>query len=110
MEALYNLAEVCNRYSSALFERITVSDPESAEAHRLQAEWFEWQEKTNEGIGEYLEAAKARSDWEGIHLSVGNLYLRKGELAKAAQAFEQELRLAPNDPTAIQSLQAVRPK
>jgi tetratricopeptide (TPR) repeat protein len=110
LEALYNLAEVCNRYSSALFERITVLDPESAEAHRLQAEWFEWQEKTDEGIGEYLQAAKARSDWEGIHLSVGNLYLRKGELAKAAQAFGEELRIAPNDPTAIQSLQAVRAK
>ena len=30
LEALYNLAEACNRYSSALFEKITVSDPESA--------------------------------------------------------------------------------
>jgi superkiller protein 3 len=110
LEALYNLAEVCNRYSSAFFEKITVSNSESAEAHRLQAEWLEWQEKTDEGIAEYLEAAKARSDWEGIHLSVGNLYLRKGDMAKAAHAFEEELRLTPNDPTAIQLLQAVRAK
>ncbi len=77
LEALYNLAEACNRYSSALFEKITVSDPESPEAHRLQAEWFEWQDKTDEAIGEYLQVLKARPDWEGMHLTVGNLYLRE---------------------------------
>lgn len=108
LEALYNLAEAYNRYSSALFEKITVVDPESAEAHRLQAEWFEWQEKTDEAIGEYVEALAARPDWEGMHLTVGNLYLRKGEPAKAAQAFEEELRLAPDDPAVIKLLQSVR--
>jgi len=108
LEALYNLAEACNRYASALFEKITVLDPESPEAHRLQAEWFEWQEKTDEAIGEYLQVLKARPDWEGVHLTVGNLYLRIGEVAKAAQAFKEEQRLAPDDPTVAKLLQAVR--
>ena len=108
LEALYNLAEACNRYSSALFEKITVSDPESPEAHRLQAEWFEWQDKPDEAIGEYLQVLKARPDWEGVNLTVGNLYLRKSEPAKAAQAFEQELRLAPDDPVVAKLLQTVR--
>jgi len=110
LEALYNLAEACNRYSSGLFERITVLDSESPEAHRLQAEWFEWQEKTDEAIGEYLQVLKARPDWEGIHLTVGNLYLRKGELVKAARAFEEERRLAPDDPTVVKLLQGVQAK
>ena len=108
LEALYNLAEVCNRYSSALFEKITASDPESPEAHRLQAEWFEWQDKNDEAIGEYLEVLKVRPDWEEMHLTVGNLYLRKGELEKAAKAFEEELRLAPDDSTVVKLLQNVR--
>jgi tetratricopeptide (TPR) repeat protein len=108
LEALYNLAEACNRYASALFEKITVLDPESPEAHRLQAEWFEWQEKTDEAIGEYLQVLKARPDWEEIHLTVGNLYLRKGEVAKAAEAFKEEQRLAPGDPTVAKLLQTVR--
>jgi tetratricopeptide (TPR) repeat protein len=108
LEALYNLAEACNRYSSALFERITASDPESPEAHRLQAEWFEWQDKNDEAIGEYQQVLKVRPDWEEMHLTVGNLYLRKGELEKAARAFEQELRLAPDDPTVVKLLQNVR--
>src|SRR5262245_16063652 len=43
LEALYNLAEARNRYASALFEMITTAAPESPEAFRLQAEWFEWQ-------------------------------------------------------------------
>lgn len=110
LEALYNLAETFNRYSSTLFEKITVSDPESPEAHRLQAEWFEWQEKTDEAIGEYREVLKTRSDWEGIHLAVGNLYLRKNEGARAARELEEELRLAPDDPTLVKLLQDVRAK
>jgi len=108
LEALYNLAEARNRYSSALFEKITALDPESPEAHRLQAEWFEWQEKVEEAIGEYLQVLSARPEWEGIHLTVGNLYLRKGELAKAAQAFKAELLLAPGDPGVAKLLQAVQ--
>ncbi len=86
LEALYNLAEACNRYSSALFEKITVSDPESPEAHRLQAEWFEWQDKPDEAIGEYVQVLKARPDWEGVNLTVGNLYLRKGEPGKGCSS------------------------
>jgi tetratricopeptide (TPR) repeat protein len=71
LEALYNLAEVCNRYSSALFEKITVLDPESPEAHRLQAEWFEWQDKSDEAIGEYLQVLEVRPDWEDVSAEGG---------------------------------------
>jgi tetratricopeptide (TPR) repeat protein len=36
------------------------------------------------------------------------MYLRKGELEKAAKAFEQELRLAPGDPVTTKLLQTIR--
>ena len=108
LEALYNLAEARNRYASALFDKITASDPESVEAHRLQAEWFEWQEKTEEAIDEYIQVLRGRQDWEGINLALGNLYVQKGELVKAAEALKAELRLAPGDPTAVKLLQDIR--
>src|SRR5262245_44668888 len=109
LEALYNLAEARNRYASALFDKITVSDPDSVEAHRLQAEWFEWQEKIDEAIGEYLRVLKGRQDWEGIHLALGSLFAQKGDFGKAAEEFEAELRLT-GDPTAAKLLQDMRGK
>ncbi len=110
LEALFNLAQAYSRYSSALFKKISVFEPESAEAHRLQAEWLEWQEKSEEAIKEYQRVASLRPEWEGIHLSIAKLYQKTGELGKAAEALQEELRLAPEDPEVRQSLEAVQQK
>lgn len=110
LEALYNLAQAHNRFSSALFQRITEADPESAEAHRLQGEWFEWQDNPGEAIGEYLQVVKLRPEWEGMRLAIGKLYLKKGDWEKAAREFEEELRLAPQDREALELLTRVREK
>jgi tetratricopeptide (TPR) repeat protein len=107
LEALYNLAQAYNRFSARLFTRITESDPESAEAHRLQAEWFEGQDQLVEAIDEYAQVVKERPDWEGVRQKIASLYLKKNDLEKAAQALEEELRIAPADEALLRLLQSV---
>jgi tetratricopeptide (TPR) repeat protein len=108
VEALYNLAQVYNRFASALFRRISQLEPESAEAHRLQGEWFEWQNKPGEAIGEYAKVVKSRPDWEDMHRAIGNLYLKNGDTANALRALEAELQLAPEDEGLLQLLSRLK--
>lgn len=110
LEALFSLAQAYTRFATALFTRISEMDPESAEAHRLQGEWFEWQEKAEEAIAEYLVVARLRPDWEGMRLAVGKLYFKNGDFRNAARQFEEELRIAPGDESARRLLTTVRQK
>jgi tetratricopeptide (TPR) repeat protein len=107
LEALYNLAQAYNRFSDGLFKKISQNDPESAEAHRLQAEWFEGQDKFDEAIAEYTQVTKVRPEWEGVRQRIASLYLKRNDLAKAAQALEDELRIAPRDETLLHLLHSV---
>jgi tetratricopeptide (TPR) repeat protein len=107
LEALYNLAQAYNRFSDGLFKKISQIDPESAEAHRLQAEWFEGQDKFDEAIAEYTQVTKLRPEWEGARQKIASLYLKKNALDKAAQALEDELRIAPRDEMLLRLLDSV---
>jgi tetratricopeptide (TPR) repeat protein len=110
LEALYNLAQTYSRFSSSLFKSIGEIDPESAEAHRLQAEWFESQDKLDNATEEYARVGALRPDSEGIHLAIGNIYLRQNKAEKAAEEFENELRIVPNDSTLREHLDTARQK
>ena len=110
LEALYNLAQTYSRYSSALFKEIGDINKESAEAHRLQAEWYMSQGKLDQAIDEYQQVAVLRPQWEGIHLELGNLFLKEENLAKAAQELENELQVSPNDMTVQLRLSAIKAK
>src|SRR5262249_19217958 len=97
LEVLYNLAQAYSRFSSSLFEEMGRIGLHSAEAHRLQAEWFESQDRPVIAIEEYAKAAELRPDWEGIHSAIGSVYIKLGDSEKAAKAFEEELKIAPED-------------
>jgi tetratricopeptide (TPR) repeat protein len=107
LEALYNLAQAYNRFSARLFTRIIEIDPESAEAHRLQAEWFEGQDKPVEAVDEYRQVVEARPEWEEVRQKIAGLYLKKNDLEKAAEVLEEELRIAPADEAVLRLFQSV---
>jgi tetratricopeptide (TPR) repeat protein len=108
LEVLYNLAQAYSRFSSSLFEQMGRIDLSSPEAHRLQAEWFESQDRPVIAIEEYTKAAELRPDWEGIHSAIGSVYLKLGDLGKAAKAFEEELKIAPEDEVVRNQLVALQ--
>ena len=108
LEALYYLAQTYSRYSSALFKKIGDINKESAEAHRLQAEWYVSQGKLDQAIDQYQQVAGLRPQWEGIHLELGNLFLKQENLTKASQELEKELKVSPNDVTVQLQLSALK--
>src|SRR5262249_39531349 len=108
LEALFSLAQAYSRFSSALFKEIGNINQESAEAHRLQGEWFESQTKLDRAIGEYLQVASLRPDWEGVHQDISRLYLSQGQVNKAIRELEQELRLTPVNESVRRELQALK--
>ena len=110
LEALYNLAQTYSRYSSALFKRIGDINKESAEAHRLQAEWYVSQGKLDQAIDQYQQVTGLRPQWEGIHLELSNLFLKQENLTKASQELEKELKVSPNDATVQSQLSALKSK
>jgi protein O-GlcNAc transferase len=97
LEALFNLAQTYSRFSSALFTEIGKVNPESAEAHRLQGEWFEWRAKLDRAVGEYMEVAALRPDWEGVHQSIGRILAKQGQTGKAVAELEKELEIMPHN-------------
>jgi superkiller protein 3 len=108
LEALYNLAQAYHEVSTSLFEAMGRIDMHSAEAHRIQAEWFESQDRPVLAIEEYEKAAALRPDWEGLHSAIGRIYASLGELEKAAKGFEEELRMSPNDEELRKKLSALQ--
>jgi tetratricopeptide (TPR) repeat protein len=110
LEAFYVLAQTYSRYSTALYKEIGDINKESAEAHRLQAEWYVSQDKLDQAIDEYQQVAGLRPQWEGVHLELGNLFLKQEKLTKASQELEKELKLSPNDTTVQLQLSAIKSK
>ena len=108
LETLFNLAQTYSRFSSTLFKQIGKINQESAEAHRLQGEWFESQNKLERAIGEYLQVVALRPNWEGVHQEISRLYLREGQTVKAISELEQELQLAPGNEPVRRELQALQ--
>jgi tetratricopeptide (TPR) repeat protein len=108
LESLFSLAQAYSRFSSALFKEIGKINQESAEAHRLQGEWFESQNKLDRAIGEYLQVTALRPDWEGVHQDISRLYVSQGQLNKAVRELEQELRLTPGNDAVRRELEALK--
>jgi tetratricopeptide (TPR) repeat protein len=104
LEMLYYLAQTYSQLSASLYKEIGKIKSDSAEAHRLQGEWYESQERLDRAIDEYSRVAELRPEWEGVHLALGKLYLKQDKLEKASEALEQELKIAPGDPELLRLL------
>jgi tetratricopeptide (TPR) repeat protein len=98
LELLNSLAQTYSQISGSMFKEIGKINSESAEARRLQAEYYESQDRPDRAIDEFTLVRQLRPDWEGVNLALGNLFLKQEKLKSAAEALEQELELAPGDP------------
>jgi tetratricopeptide (TPR) repeat protein len=98
LEMLYSLTQTYNQISGSLYKDIGKIDSDSAEAHRLQGEWYESQDRPDRAIDEFTRVTQLRPDWEGVYLALGNLYLKQDKLKSAVESLEKELELAPGNP------------
>ncbi len=64
--------------------------------------------KVKEGINMFLKAVTARPDYREGYINLGVLYKRIGNNAEALKAYEQVLRLDPNDKKTASLVEALR--
>jgi tetratricopeptide (TPR) repeat protein len=86
-----------NDTTLAMFQRT----PASYRVHELSAEIFEVQSRYDEAVGEYQKAIEMNPQAPDLHFRLGRAILLAGhnpdQLAKAATAFLDELKLNPED-------------
>jgi tetratricopeptide (TPR) repeat protein len=97
IEVLYNLVQAHNQFSAQLFDRLLSAYSESARAYQYLGETHQAAGRLEEAIGEYTKALSGQPSLQGIRLTIGRIYQKMGDMAKAAESFESELRLNPYD-------------
>jgi tetratricopeptide (TPR) repeat protein len=105
IEVLYNLVQAHNQFSAQLFDRLLTAYPQSARAYQYLGDTHQAAGRLDEALEEYETALSEQPNLEGVRLTIGRVYQKMGDMAKAAEAFESELRLNPYDTEARSQLE-----
>ncbi|MGO8785968.1 MAG: tetratricopeptide repeat protein [Terriglobia bacterium] len=101
-DVLYLSTHVFSELSTRSSQRLLQSAPSSYQAHQLNAEVLEIQEKFSDTIEEYRKVLTLSPRLPGIHYRIGRLLLagerNSSTLDAARKEFEQELQISPADP------------
>ncbi|HOW84610.1 MAG TPA: tetratricopeptide repeat protein [Candidatus Aminicenantes bacterium] len=89
------------------FRRILEISPEDQAAAYNVAEIFFSNQRIDEAITYFEQAARIKKDWPKIYHRLGLAYLNKGDLDKAAENLNKFLELDPGNPEAANVAAAV---
>ncbi len=107
-EALYITTHYLSELASRASQELAAVAPGSYQAHELQAEALESQEKWDEAVAEYNGILAQNPGVPGIHFRLGRIAMsRPGTTTavdEAKKEFEQELKIDPNNAAAEFSL------
>jgi tetratricopeptide (TPR) repeat protein len=103
-EVLYLSSQLYSELSTRASQRLLTAAPGSPQAHQINAEVLEMQEKPNEAAEEYRKVLALNPRALGIHYRVGRLLLAgppgPTTLDAARREFEEELTIDPNNAAA----------
>jgi len=103
-EVLYLSSQLYSELSTRASQRLLITAPGSPQAHQLNAEVLEMQEKPNEAEEEYRKVLALNPRAPGIHYRVGRLLLAgpRGPTTvdDARREFEEELTIDPSNAAA----------
>ena len=103
-EVLYLSSQLYSELSTRASQRLLITAPGSPQAHQLNAEVLEMQEKPNEAEEEYRKVLALNPRAPGIHYRVGRLLLAgpRGPTTvdDARREFEGELTIDPSNAAA----------
>lgn len=102
-DVLYLSTHVYSDLSARSSRQLLQAAPGSYQAHQLNAEVLEMQEKFADAIDEYRKVLLLAPRLAGIHYRIGRLLLAgqssPSTLDAAREEFEKELRINPGEPT-----------
>ena len=101
-EVLYTSVHTYSDLATRASQRLATSAPNSAQAHKLNAESLEMQGKWDEAEKEYQAVAQSNPRLPGIHFLLGRLLLSKPDAGPtvgddAKKEFQQELKIDPSN-------------
>jgi tetratricopeptide (TPR) repeat protein len=103
-EVLYLSSHVYSDLSTRASQRLLMTAPGSPQAHQLNAEVLEMQEKLNEAAEEYRKVLSLNPKLPGIHCRLGRLLLAgprgPATMDDARREFEKELTIDPSNAAA----------
>lgn len=107
-EVLYITTHFFSELADRASQELAATDPTSHQAHELNAEAFESQEKWDEAVAEYHKILQKEPNLPGIHYRLGRILLVRPATATttddAKREFDEELRIDPANASAEYAL------
>jgi len=97
-------AKAHSQVAAESYARMQQIDPDSWHVHRALAQNFADLGKTPEAIGEYRVAIEKQPGNPDLYEALGNLYQQVSQFDDAIHAYEQEVKLSPNNAIALYNL------
>lgn len=97
-------ARAHSQVAAESYTRMQQLDPDSWHVHRALAQNFADLGKTPEAIREYRVAIEKQPGNSDLYEALGNLYQQMSQFDDAAHAYEQEVKLSPNNAIALYNL------
>jgi len=107
-EVLYITTHYYSELASRASQELAATAPLSYQAHELEAEALESQERWDDAAAEYKKILQQNPNVPGIHFRLGRVALSKsespGNAEEATKEFEEELKIDPTNAAAEFSL------
>ncbi len=101
VDMLYLLGHAYERLGKQEVAAMEKTAPSSSWSEQLLAESYSSSSEWTFAVNRFQNALASSPTRPGLHLGLGEVFLRTGRLDQAAQEFEQELRIDPNSLRAI---------
>lgn len=96
-KARYLLATTYEHLSLSVLSRMFQLDPNSYRVHQLMGRIYEYKWQNEKALAEYRTAEQMRPALPGLHLVIGEVLWREGQLDPALAEFKAEIGLSPYD-------------
>jgi len=100
-DMLYLLGHAYEKLGKQEVGRLEKAAPASSWSEQLLAEGYSSSTQWSFAVIRFQNALVLSPNRPGLHVRLGEVFLRAGRLDQAAQEFEQELRVSPNNLRAI---------
>jgi len=96
VDLLYLLGHAYERLAKQEVVKLEKASPKSSWSEQLLAESYSSSTEWSLAVIRFQNALAASPNRAGLHVRLGEVFLRAGRVDQAAQEFEQELRINPN--------------
>lgn len=107
VDILYHLGRAYMQLSKETYERMYQADPKSWRVHEVLAESFKEADRLDDAVKECQIAIQSASSEPGLHQMLGEIYWKQNNLEKAEAEFQSELKIDPQNFTAMYKLASV---